>query len=243
MGTNGLWLVVTGTGRCGTKFTNMVLNGAGISAKQQFIFRPGRGGPGSPEVLPELSELVTVDDIRYRVKAYKASDWGPQAETSWLAAPYLGLPEMGDIVKVHLVRHPKRVIDSLVKVQVFERRDRYGLYTNFAYHWVPEMREIAGSAKERAALFYLLWNEMAEQGADHFWRVEDGPAGMLDMLGIEYEGPLFDDTSYNGRLGPHVDTRLTDLEPWLAEELLAMAERYGYTFTPWEKGEALDHDC
>lgn len=169
-----------------------------------------------------------MDDVRYRVNAYKASEWGPQADTSWLAVPYLNLPEMQDIAKVHLVRHPRKVINSLVKVEVFERRDRYGLYTDFAYHWVPEMRGET-SAKERAAMFYLCWNELAEQGADYFWRVEDGPHGMLDMLDIPHEGKdVFNVVGYNGRGGPLVNTRLEDLRPGLQDDVLEMCGRYGY---------------
>lgn len=225
---NGLWLVVTGPGRCGTKFTNRVLQSVGLTTGHQFIFRPGRGGPGSPEVLPELKELVTVGDLRHRVKAYKASEWGPQAETSWLAVPYLDLPEMDDITTVHLVREPRKVINSLVKCQVFEARNRYGLYYDFAHHWVPEMRDL-DTAIQRAGMFYLRWNEMAEGRCDHFWNVEKDVTGLLDALGIDYAGrDIFDDTSYNQRGGPFVDCGLDDFPEPLRGELENMAYCYGY---------------
>lgn len=228
MSGKGLQLVVTGTGRCGTKFTNRVLRSVGIHAEQQFIFRPGRGGPGSPETDPKLVELVTVEDIRYRVAAYKASQWGPQADTSWLAAPYLDIPEMEGVTTVHLVRHPRKVINSLVKCEVFEDRDRYGLYTDFAHRWVPEMHNMS-TPIERAGMFYLRWNEMIEGRADFFWNIESDRLGLLDLLGIPWEGcEVFNEIGYNKRGGPFVDCKLEDFRPWLRKDLLEMGERYGY---------------
>lgn len=224
----GLSLVVTGTGRCGTKFTSKVLESVGVHTMHQFIFRPGRGGPGSPEVLPELTELVTVEDIRYRVKGYKASKWGPQAETSWLAAPYLDVPEMRGVVRVHLVREPRKVINSLVKCEVFERRDRYGLYTDFAYHWVPQMRQESTPIR-RAGRFYVNWNRMIEPHADIFWNVEADRVGLLDLLGIPWEGcDVFNETNYNWRTGPAIDCSLADFDEPLLSELKQITGEYGY---------------
>lgn len=228
MDDRGLWLVVTGTGRCGTKFTNKVLGSISLKCMHQGVFRPGRGGPGSPEVDPGLVELVTVADVKQRVATQKAGRWGWVAETSWLAAPYLGIEEMEGITVVHLVRHPKKVIDSLVKCQVFEVRERYGLYYDFAYHWVPQMRYLK-TPEERAAEFYVKWNNIIEPYADVFWRVEDGPEGLLDKLGLDYEGyELFNNTRYNTRGGTPGDVQPEKLHPMLADELLSMTERYGY---------------
>jgi hypothetical protein len=226
---NGLSLIVTGTGRCGTKFINRVLRSVGVHAEHQFIFRPGRGGPGSRETGPDCPlELVTVDDIRYRVRQYQQSQWGPQAETSWLAAPYMKIPEMKEMVTVHLVRHPKQVIDSLVKCQVFEHRERYGLYYDFAHYWVPEMAGMDTDI-ERAGIFYVRWNQMIEGHADIFWNVEADRLGLLDLLGIPWEGhEVFNEIGYNGRTGPFVDCQLEDFRPTLRRELLDMAGRYGY---------------
>lgn len=225
---SGLCLVVTGTGRCGTKFTSKVLESAGLSVKHQFIFRPGRGGPGSPEVLPELTELVTVEDIQYRLNAYKASDWGPEAETSWLAAPYLKLPEMAGIVTVHLVRHPKKVIDSLVKCEVFENRHRYGLYTDFAHYWVPEMKQ-EPTPIARAGRFYVNWNRIIEGWTNIFWNIEADRLGLLDLLGVHYDGrDIFNQIGYNGRGGPAIDCDLDDFGPKLRAEILQIAREYGY---------------
>jgi hypothetical protein len=227
----GLWLVVTGTGRCGTKFMSKVLGSVGVNCTHQQIFRPSRGGPGSPEVLPSLTELCTVEDVRRRVATQKGGCWGWEAESSWLAPPFLGIPEMEDVTVVHLVRHPKRTIDSLVKVEVFEARDRYGLYYDFAYEHVPEMRG-QGTPKRRAAAFWVQWNRMVEPHADVTWRVEQDPRGLLDLLGIGYEGKeVYGDTTCNGRGGPRVDVKLGDLGPALRDEVLDAAARYGYEWS------------
>lgn len=221
----GLWLVVTGTGRCGTKFVSEVLNSVGVKCTHQGLFQPHMPWSHDPPT------LITPEEMGRQVAGLRQARHGWEAESSWCAAPFLGLPEMEGVTVVHVVRHPKRTIDSLVKVEVFEERKRYGQYVDFAYEHAPEMRE-QGTRQRRAAAFYVAWNRMIEPHADVFWRVEDDPRGLLDRLGVSYEGKeIYNDTTCNGRGGPRSDVRLADFGPALRADLLEMAGRYGYEWS------------
>lgn len=210
------WLVVAGTGRCGTKFMSEVLKSAGVRCTHQHFFTCSYNG-----------NLVTRDVMAERLVAWRDNEWAQNAESSWLAAPFVRLPEMEGLTVVHLVRHPKKVIDSLVKVEVFEREDRYGNFYRFAYKYCPGIAH-EKTPKERAAHFYIAWNAMIEPWADVRWSVERDAALLLNRLGIQHDEKLFSDTSYNERHGPHVDTKLEDLNPWLRNAVERISERYGY---------------
>jgi len=175
--------------------------------------------------------MIDRESMAVKLKQWNTNQWAQEADSSWLAAPFLDLAKGYDLTVVHQVRHPKKVIDSLGKCGVFEREKWYGNFCRFAYEHCPAMHD-EPTVKERAARFYVDWNTMIEPWADVFWRVEQDPRGLLDRLGIDHEGKtLFDDTAYNGRYGPHTDTKLDDLNPRLRGEIEEITERYGYVWT------------
>jgi hypothetical protein len=135
---------------------------------------------------------------------------------------------MAGVKVVHLLRDPKKVIDSLVKVQVFEERKRYGLYVDFAYYHVPAMHR-EDTPQKRAARFYVEWNRMIEPYADFSWQVEGDVRVLLDRLGIEHRGrDVFNDTAYNGRGGPTSDVQPEDFGGYLRRDLREIVWDYGY---------------
>lgn len=210
------WLVVAGTGRCGTKFMSEVLKSAGVHCTHQQFFTASHE-----------QSYMTREGMADKLVAWRTNEWAQNAESSWLAAPFLSLPQMEGLKVVHLVRHPKKVINSLVKCQVFESLKRYGNFYNFAYQYCQGM-EFQQTPKERAAYFYVVWNSMIEPWADIRWMVERDARMLLDKLGIEHDDNIFNNTSYNQRTGPRVDTKLDDLNPPLRAAVERISERYGY---------------
>jgi len=209
-------ILITGTGRCGTGWAAKVLTSAGVECAHEGFFNPGKWNNA-------VDELV-------------ASDM--PANASWLVAPFLG--ELGATQIVHLVRHPKPTIDSFRRIGFFNPRmwRVHKPYSQFVKKHLPEAWEYT-TTKMRAGSFYVGWNRMIEERAPDaiFHRVEDGPVALLEKLGIEWEGELFEETDYNHREGPVVsdlDTR--KLWDPVKSDLAQMMDEYGYEYIPPKRG-------
>lgn len=214
------WLVVAGTGRCGTKFMSEVLKSVGVNCTHQNFFG-----------VWYIGNMMTAENMEQKIQAQLTNEWSQDADSSWLAGPFVAMAKQAGWKVVHLVRKPRLVINSLVKCQVFESEKRYGNFYHFAYKHCPAMRN-EPTEKERAARFYVNWNRMIEPHADILWNVERDPRTLLDLLDIDHEGrEIFDNTAYNWRGGPLVDTQLDDLNPVLRRDVTEIAERYGYEWS------------
>lgn len=222
----GLWLIITGSGRCGTGYIAKVLTSAGVKCTHEGVFHPNRD-PDGPIVPPGL---VRDDEIKRRIRLNRDNvAWGWQAESSWLAAPYLDLPDVEEMTIMHLVRHPKKVIDSQMRMRAFEGGDVGGNFWPFILEHMPELATIEDEFV-RAGYFYVEWNRRIEAHADIFWRVEDDARNLLDKLGIDWQGKkLFGCKRYNHRAGWRPsDVDLSDINRPLRDELVKMTESYGY---------------
>lgn len=137
-------LIVTGTGRCGTGYVSKVLQAAMVPADHERFFNPAH---------------------------HEIPDWG-RADASWMAAPYLA--DYPDAYIVHLVRHPLRVIESLVSTYLFEDEvsEPKAPYAGFLRdHAADAMKK--DTPLERAVAFYLDWVDRIESYASVRLRVED----------------------------------------------------------------------
>lgn len=154
--------------------------------------------------------------------------WEWQAESSWLATPFLMERELYAFTVVHLVRHPKLVIESQLRMMLYTHPN-YGPYYQWMVQFIPEIENYE-NARDRAAYWYIKLNEFVEERADIFHLVEDDVRGLLDKLGIQWRGvTLFKDTSYNTRpgYGP-VEFDINSIDRRLRQQLLEMSSRYGY---------------
>lgn len=222
----GWWFLVTGTGRCGTGYIAHVLSSAGIRCSHEGIFSPHKNADG----IRMPPGLATDEEIMYRVRTRMANPaWSWQAESSWLAAPYLDREELQGLTVVHLVRSPKPTIDSMCRQGGLGYQHIGGLYFQFSARYEPEALGIEDPGA-RMAHYYTQWNKRIEPYADIRWRVEDDVQGLLDLLGIDYQGrDLFSNTRYNSRVGYfESDVSLAELPEPIRGNLREMTERYGY---------------
>jgi hypothetical protein len=221
----GLRVVVTGTGRCGTGFTSMLLSSAGLPCGHEAIFTPmGLKGMGK----------------KYEIRA------DLMADSSWLAAPFLDHELAKDALIVHLVRHPRDTIDSMLRIGTMAADTAY---TDFHWQHIPEAREM--SRRDQLAYKYVKWNEVIERGIgghDYIrFQIEREPGELLALLaerGIvnleDVSGEaIFDNRTFNTRGEPgSQNVQLDDFSPGIREEMLAVAERYGYAWGLDGEGKA-----
>lgn len=156
--------------------------------------------------------------------------WDWQAESSWLATPFLMERELYPFTVVHLVRHPRLVMESKLRL-MFYSHPRYGSYFNWMVPFLSGINEFEKPV-DKAAFWYIKLNEMVAERADIFHRVEDDVRDLLDKLGVQWRGKdLFKNTSYNTRPGYGPATvEIGDVNVALRSLLLEMAGEYGYTW-------------
>lgn len=206
---SNLKYVITGTGRCGTRFAAKSFSSAGVRCghEQVFRFRRVRAAP---------SHVV--------------------ADSSWAALPYLDHPVARGAILIHLVRHPLKVIGSWAGNRSLTYPDRayqlgHRIWDCCAARLLPALYEF-DSLQEMGAYRWVTWNRLIEeytaQRESRFCRVEDGLAATIASLG-EKGVPTYADTRCNTL--PHPELSLGDIPPgrW-RDEMIAMGERYGYEF-------------
>lgn len=204
--------LITGTGRCGTGYTSKVLSSTGNKCTHEQVFtRQGWD--------------YALEQLQLRAKY---PEWGWVGESSWLATPFLDKEELQGMTIVHLVRHPKNMIDSNLRLQLYTH-PQYGPYFNWMRQYIPEIDEYK-TPEEKGAYWYIKLNQMTEPYATVFHRVEDDVKLLLDKLEIDYKGKqLYDNKKYNSRKGNGPsDINLNKLPKSLKDELYDMTIRYGY---------------
>ena len=210
-----LRIIVTGTGRSGTGFASRWLTSVGIPAGHEAFF-DWRG-------LEHAVRLLALREPHF------------VGECSWEAAPFLNSDPLRDALVVHQVRHPRRVIESCLRVPV----GVMPRYERFLFEHLPVVRRYK-TELDRTACRWVHWNRMIEeaiQGREYyFWRVEDGTDGLLRWLdghGLVDASQVkpamqFANTHYNHKHGPPVEARLEDICPELGFALRDQIDRYGY---------------
>lgn len=198
------WLI-TGTDRCGTDYIAQALRSVGVRCGHENVFS---------NTCP-MGDVALMDQF--------------DADSSWLAVPYLTLPHFSGLSVIHLVRHPKSVIDSMLRTRLWHEERKESYAWRFALPHLPEV--MAWAAPEcRAAHHYLKWNKMIEPYASWRHRVEDSVEILIERMGIRSQtASLFSNKTYNIRPGQDFDIGLrADLPPELYTGLMRMARRYGY---------------
>lgn len=228
--------LVTGTGRCGTVYLARLLTSLGVPCGHESIF-DYHGWEKAKRKLegydpPGLSYVSTV---RYDLgKWTQLPTWLPdpcriEAESSYMAVPYLSESLLEGCCTIHLIRHPVRVVNSFCNnLGYFSSNSPTNGYEEFIYSHLPELKH-AMPNYDRACLYYLRWNEMiVAQQPVVTYRVEDEVGPFLKRLNLSGEVVL--PTNINSFRKPGAE-RFT-LSQIQSEEVrkrfIDFGERYGY---------------
>lgn len=205
-------LVIASAGRSGSGYISKLLTAAGVRCTHEEVFTP-----------------VGVDRARWREV---------DAESSWLAVPYLAkLPP--NVHVVHQVRHPVDVIRSLMGIRMFAPPDEnvHGAFHDFVASSLPALQE-QPSEIERCMTFWVEWNSAAARSAGHTYRVEELTIdGLVDL--VERAGGAADlgaaqraveavPSNYNARRRDHEVTWASLPDGPLKERVGDLARTYGY---------------
>lgn len=232
--------LITGTGRCGTVYLSRLLTSIGMPCGHESIF----GTYGLMFALRRMNGLDPCYNSGCSILDGEQEEVIeiPESESSYLAAPYLssGLFHQGQVI--HLVRHPLVVINSFVnglryfhsdKAEWIDSKDKVVPcgYHRFIYQYVPELSEPM-TAIERAALYYVRWNQMIEKfkppGTKRI-RLEDCPGPIFDILEIEPPKTYYQVLDSNRSPSSGKSVSIADIPLGkIRFELTAMAEKYGY---------------
>lgn len=84
------------------------------------------------------------------------------AESSYMAAPYLKLPELRDVKIIHVIRNPLKVVSSFIKsLNFFSQSTPTNEWEDKIYKNIKELNNIPNQI-ERACFYYCKWNELIE---------------------------------------------------------------------------------
>jgi hypothetical protein len=228
--------LVTGTGRCGTVFMARLLTSVGILCGHEMIFNYD-GLEAAKRRLRGEEPFETSWASRSKFEdgtGVEIEKWLPdgeiEAESSYLAAPFLKDEILKDATVIHLVRDPAKVVNSFCNyIHSFVNKAAKNSYEDFIYSRVPECRKVMPNY-DRAAIYWVRWNQMIERSKPKlFHRIEDGPQKVLDFLGKS--GPHFNDTTVNTFKRTTTDkfTPKKIESKVILDEFLAMGKRYGYS--------------
>jgi hypothetical protein len=228
-----LQYVVTGTGRCGTVYLANLLTQCGLPCGHESIFTPW--GLDEARARLEGRSAIHVSAISRE----SCGDWLPDADalvadSSYLAAPFLGHDILKSAEIIHLVRHPMDVLNSfVVGLNYFHQWVPPDVWHWFIYSHLPELR-LDYHPFERAALYYVRWNRMIEQrsaGRRYIrLQVENVPAELFRHLGRRCrDASLLAARKVNGRMAGKPEYTLADVPAGaIRDELCDLGERYGY---------------
>jgi hypothetical protein len=225
--------IITGTGRCGTLFMANLFTSMGLPCTHEGFFTTA-GPDGARDVIEGRAEPGN-SRISDGARCLPIGDSRPVAESSYMAAPFLG---QFDAEVIHVVRNPMRVVGSLTggffrqfaerQPSRYEDRPDHQQYERFIYECLPELGGDMGQI-DRACLFYVLWNEMIErcERVRIRHRIEDDTEEVRRLVGFVGKS-YYRNTSCNS---------IPDRRPWSVRDigdrgirgrLEDMAERYGY---------------
>jgi hypothetical protein len=188
----------------------------------------GTGRCGTTFVATTLSELgVECGHEKVFSKYGVRKRFGGAGDASYLAVPHL--PTYRGTV-IHLVRHPIRVLSSLVGTEFFARDDE----------WLrPVLPYVSptGDVVADAMRYVVTWNELIEPHADRRVRIEDFASTLPEVFDTLDRTLPNDADERLAQVSPTLNTRdraeeiqsLADLPALPTRDALeALGRRYGY---------------
>lgn len=197
--------VVTGLPRSGTSYLSALCKANGVEVSHEKYFTKH-----GPMLRNPQRRFDTVGDV------------------SWLAPPYL--PD-GDMVILHQVRHPLKVVNSIHQLGLFHSHranDRLPFVERLAENF-----NFSSDPLHSALRFYVEWNERCEKLTDKRFSVEkldQERSRIAEWIGIKLSNTATVAKDTNTR-NPEVDEVVTLDKLSKFPEFKAfedMARRYGY---------------
>jgi hypothetical protein len=232
-----LQVIVTGTGRSGTVYFANLLTRVGIPCGHESLFTPW----GLDEAIARLEGRHGVDVSA--ISRESCGEWCPNpqevvADSSYMAAPWLDQDLLKEVPVIHVVRHPLKVINSfVVGLNYFKDWVPADVWHHFMYTHIPELR-LDYTPLERAALYYVRWNQMIERKASNrpylFCQLEHITEKLFDFLGVTCpDDSVLGARNVNSRMVGKSRHRFEEIpEGPIRDELEMLAERYGYRLRP-----------
>lgn len=230
--------IVTGTGRCGTVYMARLLTSVGVPCGHETIF-DNLGFEAAQMKLAGLSPMCVshISLMEYQTTKdqwVSVPDWSGDlkeivADSSYMAAPFLDQFPNAKVVQV--TRNPIKVIDSFVNhLDYFFCHYPTNQWEHFIYQHLPELKENL-PAYDRAALFYILWNQMIEGHADLRCKIEDGPNTILEFVGKVGHPHYNEKVNSVRKMNKRVFTLDGIESKEIANRLKQKADEYGYKIT------------
>jgi hypothetical protein len=240
--------VVAGTGRSGTVFMAKLLTSLGIPCGHETIFQCD----GMEYNLARLQNSPEMPSLSVSMVAKRASineTWFGknrriEADSSYMAAPFLDHACLTETKIIHVVRHPLKVINSFVNGFGYFKSDSHkidavpngwlyspGEYHRFMYQYVPELYSDSLSPIEKASIYYVKWNEMIEKksvGKEYYLhKLEDNLSGLFSFLGVQSKDHY--NNIANKSEGLTDDMKIEDIyDLTIRDNLFKAGIKYGY---------------
>lgn len=237
-GVKKLKYLVVGTGRCGTVYMARMFTTWGVPCGHESIFdwqgleKAKQRLNGEVDVRlshTSVTEHDTVANVSHSIEPWLKNPKEIEADSSYMAAPFLREDILAHTKVIHLVRNPIRVVNSFCNyLYYFKHTQPLNAYEKNIYSHIPELTD-SHSVYDRGCLYYVKWNQIIEDSnPDFFHRAEDDPKALMDFLGAT--GEPFPDTKVNTYKRPksenfHIDC-ISDSK--IKEEFIEMGRRYGY---------------
>jgi hypothetical protein len=227
--------IATGTGRCGTAYLARVLSSVSIPCGHECVFDFQEWYPGITclEFIENKIQSNALKNSKFATTQeddWLSSDTTIQAESSYMSAPFLNHRIIKNATIIHLIRNLLQVIRSFVlDIHHFSEVKNYGK-EGFIYSILPELKQNL-TPYERAALFYVKWNEMIEHSSRNrnylLHRIEDPISNVLELIDCPKS------QVYNNRLSntrkKHDDILLGQIKSKeIRQKLTQKAEQYEY---------------
>lgn len=172
--------LIVGTGRCGTGYMSKILTDSGIKCSHEGIFTP------------------------YGIKDINKYD----ADSSWLAVPHILTYRQTLERVVHIVRHPLKIFRSWLydqnNVISLKPKNTKSPYNRYIVDHFPAISKERNPI-DRAAIYYLNCNETIANNCTEynipysFFRVEDDPRDIINILGGTFKNNYKKYSKYNTR--------------------------------------------
>lgn len=201
--------IITGTGRCGTKYLSEVLTKCcDLPCGHEAVF--------SSKGLVDYN--LTLDVLQNQIISFKSEKI--VADSSAFAALYLDLYPQATVI--HLIRNPYDVVNSIILNNWFSNT----VMLDILKEKFPEISKCVNDV-DRAFLYWCLWNELINK-RDFLYKIEDDLSLLYRFIN-KGEIILNKPTRNNSR----VDLFISDIG--IQRMVLDLSEKYGYKLLSCKK--------